>query len=263
MDSLRNDDRGVSEVIGFVLIVSLILTTIGIVFVGGLGGLEDARDFERVNNAERAFDVFANNLQKTARGEAPNRATEISLSAASIEVVDEQLFSVSEDGQTIARQPRPIVFSPDGSQTQITYETGAVIRSDGSGSSVMVREPDFLIDDERMVIRVLDTRGGQQSIAGDTTVLIRTTGASPRLRIVERDDPTDIQIQIESEHTDAWERYLEGELRAAFDETETYCTTDGDVVVCGDPGGNYGEITGTIEPEELYYASISIDVELS
>ena len=78
------DRRGVSETVGFVLVFSLVLLTVGTVLTVGYAGLQDARDAERVNNAERAFDVLANNIEDiTARG-APSRGTEIRLAEASI-----------------------------------------------------------------------------------------------------------------------------------------------------------------------------------
>ena len=82
------DTRGVSEIVGFILVFSLVLGTITLVYASGLSGLDDTRDAERITNAERAFDVLANNFQQMGRGEAPNRATEIKLAEAQLSVRD-------------------------------------------------------------------------------------------------------------------------------------------------------------------------------
>jgi len=68
-----SDERGVSDVVGYVLIFSLIVATVGVVTTVGFSTLEDRQDAERVNNVERAFDVFANNMENVYRDGAPSR----------------------------------------------------------------------------------------------------------------------------------------------------------------------------------------------
>ena len=70
------DGRGVSEVISFVLVFSLIAATVALVYVSGIGGLESTRSSQRVTNAERAFDVLHDNIANIHRRCTPSRATE-------------------------------------------------------------------------------------------------------------------------------------------------------------------------------------------
>jgi len=60
--SLRDDGHGLSDVLGYVLVFSLVVTSVLVVTVGGLSAVENARDAERAQNAERAFDVVATNF---------------------------------------------------------------------------------------------------------------------------------------------------------------------------------------------------------
>ena len=106
---IRNH-RAVSEIIGFVLVFSLILGTITIVYVGGLSGLDDARNAERVNNAERAFDVMANNFQQMGRGDAPNRATEIKLADAQLTTTPNRAVNVNRTGLDSAVGGSPVTI---------------------------------------------------------------------------------------------------------------------------------------------------------
>ena len=78
------DERGVSDVVGFVLVFALVTATVGVVYTTGIQGLTGSRDVERVNNAERAFDVFANNVDDVIRRGAPSRATEVKLADADL-----------------------------------------------------------------------------------------------------------------------------------------------------------------------------------
>jgi hypothetical protein len=90
--------RAVSETLGFVFAFALIVTTTGIVFTVGQGGLQNAQDQERLNNAERAMDVLAQNMNDLNRRSAPSRATEIRLSEASIAYGDPVTFTSRSRG---------------------------------------------------------------------------------------------------------------------------------------------------------------------
>ncbi|MFC6988243.1 hypothetical protein ACFQJD_05030 [Haloplanus sp. GCM10025708] len=122
-------DRAVSDVVGFVLVFSLIITSVGVVTVFGISTLEDARTDERINNAERAFDVLADNFDDIARGGAPSRATEIKLAETSLTLAETVDLSVnaSDEADPYPSEFRPIVFSA-GSETDIVYEG---VRSSG------------------------------------------------------------------------------------------------------------------------------------
>lgn len=215
------DDRGVSEVIGFVLVFSLITMTIAIVFTAGLGGLQDAQQAEQVNNVERAFDVMGDNLAKVQSQQAPSRTTEVKLLDGSIGLQDETTITVrvidketgetktdEETGEKIERTvtSRPIVYS-DGGSRSIVYEGGAIFRTDGE-SSVMLREPRHIRDEERIVLPVVVTDGSQTSLSGGGTVLIAGEGQS--WNVDDYSDATGtVQIEIESPRSDAWARYFD------------------------------------------------------
>jgi len=146
-DSGRTADRGVSEVIGFVLIFSLITLSVGAVYVVGFGGLQDARDAEQLTNVERAFDVLADNIDDIATNDAPNRATEFRLYEADLTVGEPTRFTVTvDDGATQTNysvNSYPIVYEAQASPTTIRYVNGAVIRQDRNGER-FVQEPSFV-----------------------------------------------------------------------------------------------------------------------
>ncbi len=75
-------DRGQTETLGFALIFALMISSVVITFTAGYAGLQDVRDIERTNNAERAFEVFADNIGDITQNSAPSRATEMKLSDA-------------------------------------------------------------------------------------------------------------------------------------------------------------------------------------
>lgn len=210
-----SDDRGVSEVIGFVLVFSLVLGTISIVYVGGFSALSDTRDGEHVNNAERAMDVLADNFQQLGRGEAPQRGTEIKLADAQLTLDERYGVEVDVSGTSYSSRGRPITYH-SGTGTRISYEHGAIIRVDDDGGAVMLREPDFLISDERTVIRHIQLRGGELNHGGSQTVLVRAGLNFRELQYPPAGGDSDVTaetlnvtIQTAPERTGAWLRYME------------------------------------------------------
>ena len=255
---IRNH-RAASEIIGFVLVFSLILGTITMVYVGGLSGLDDARNAERVNNAERAFDVMANNFQQMGRGDAPNRATEIKLADAQLTTSGTRQVSINSSGMSTAAAASPVTIRYDApGDTRIVYENGAVIRVD-DGAAIMRREPDFLFSDGKAVVRFIELRGSNQGIGGTaSTVLVRAERTQSQV-LVNRasSDGVTIEMQTHPDRADVWADYWEEQMEAATGKTVTCERSpidDADTV----------KLTcGKFEVEELIVSRVRVRVTLT
>lgn len=230
-----SDRRGVSETVGFVLVFSLVLLTVGTVFTLGYGGLQDARDAERVNNAERAFDVLANNLEDITDRGAPSRGTEIRLAEASLGTGTPTLLNVSgySGGSQVFSTGNysldPIIYEAEG--TQIRYAGGTVTRIQSDGA-LLLEEPNYVLSDNRAIIPIVQLSVADRSIAGSRTVLVRS---ERRLRevVVDEGGVDELQIDLTTPAVGPWETYLEGEgmdcTRPDGDDGQRLsCTTDGD-----------------------------------
>jgi len=266
------DRRGASEVIGFVLIVSLVLLTTSVVFVSGFNGLEDTRDAERVENAERAFDVLDDNMGDIAYRNAPARATEIKLADANLALTaNTQITIEAQDSgglvlSTTTREVRPIVFTAANEQSKVVYEAGAVFRQ-SRGGAVMNSEPGLVFDQDRTVLTVLETSSDSRTaVGGSSTVLVRgskdvsATDDPERTQLLYTEDDTGasvldtvvIEITTTPERTEAWANYVEEELAENSVPTPTSdpCTTSGATVTC------------EFQPDEVTVATSIIDVEI-
>ena len=249
-------DRAVSEVVGFILVFALVLGTVTLVYVGGFAELEQARLHEQDTNAERAFDVLANNLEEIGRDKAPSRATEVKLSESEVLIGDNRnrRVEVTANNSTAAAQPRPVVYD-SGEGTRVVYENGAVLRQE-DGRAVMVRKPDFVFDERRTVVRYLEPRGGQQSTGGSKTVLVRAERSHSRLLLSETNETgVDVELQFATapERADAWERYLEEELEPIEGSNACAQETVGDAVV----------VACAFETETIQVARTRLVVELA
>jgi hypothetical protein len=279
-------DRGVSEVISFALVFSLIVATVALVYVSGIGGLEATRSGEQVNNAERAFDVLADNIQDIHREGAPSRATEVKLSDAQMEFGDSTRINITirnKAGDNVSVvEYDPIVYSAD-SGTDLTYANGALFREDRSGT-VLNREPSFLLsydsnsDRKTMILPVIQTRtAGPKSLGGQRTVLVRTLLATREVTIAQ-DDPSTaasdpdgdtasefnvtIRVQPPEQRRGVWKDYLNG----LVDDAESGNSATFDVRESSSDACEVIDVSGvkTIEcniaAEDVYSTVTRIDV---
>lgn len=231
-----SDRRGVSETLGFVLVFALVVSTVGIVYTVGYGGLQDARDAERVNNAERAFDVLANNMADIVRRGAPSRGTEIRLAEASIGDGPPTFLNVSgtdASGRNFTSGNYtidPVVYAAE--DTRIRYAGGAVTRIQ-PGGSVMLNEPPAVIEGEQFVFPIVQVSTDGTTVGGSKTVLVRAERRIREPAVIETRSFDTLTVNVSTPAPAAWERYLEGNglsctEAAQFDGlTKLRCTMNG------------------------------------
>jgi len=218
-------DRAQSDVLGFVFVFAIVVATIGLVFTAGFSGLQDVRDVERVNNAERAFEVLWDSIKDMTDRGAPSRATEITLSDASISFGETVRINVSQEGGTFntSQTIDPIVYDGD-TGTEIVYAGGAVLRQQRAGG-IVTHRPGFVLSAERTVIPIVETRRvGSGGIGGDGTVLVRTTTARRDVLYANDDGAVTLWVNITTPRAETWHDYLE-------DQDDVTCepVTDGTV----------------------------------
>lgn len=228
------DNRAVSEVLGYVLVFSLIVFSVSIVYVGGFAELRETRQAEQLDNMNRAFDVLAANLADIHRDGVPSRATELQLSGGTLgfgppiklEVNATEVGNVSNN-VTFSMNPRPIVYSGQG-DTAFVYAAGAVIRTDGE-ASVMRKPPGFRVGTTRTVIPLIVTYPQtDESIGARSTVLVVGTDRSNELDgLFSPSNEVRVEITVDSPRADAWKGYFERQGHTpvdadASDDTITY-----------------------------------------
>lgn len=233
---MLQDRRGQSETIGFVLVFSLIVLTVGVVLTAGYGGLQDARDAERVNNAERAFDVLAENIEDITQRDAPSRGTEIRLSEATLTAGPPTNFNVTglnDDGTQRFSTGNYSVGSVEyrADDTRIRYAGSAVTRIQTDGA-VLVKRPTFVLSEDHVIIPIVQLSVKDTAVAGSKTVLVRS---ERRLRDVLVDDDETLnrlRLNVTTPAPGPWERYLEDEGMSCSregangDRTKLVCTMD-------------------------------------
>lgn len=240
---MREADRGQSELFGYLLIFSVVILTIALVGTTGFVGLNNAQDFQRTTNAEHGFTALANNIDDVVRRGAPSRETEIGLADASLALRNTTTITVTIDNgttETTIIEMHSIVYD-SGSDTTLTYSSGAAVRQDGA-NSVMFREPNFVLTNDTVILPIIATSPtGDGVVGGSTGVGVETRSAGTE--VLAQGDVQSVGIEVTSPHADAWNRYLNS--HAAMD-----CDTpDSETVTCD-----------AITPERAYVTIEHIDV---
>lgn len=217
MSHLETDDRAVSEALSFALVFGLVIGSIAIVYTFGLGGLADARDHERINNAERAFEVLGENLEDIVLEGAPSRSTQIRMADATLSVGDGAYLQISGKDPATGNeyylptyQLRSVSFSAGDSS--VRYVGGAVIRSDAGGNGVMTRDPPFVFDSDRAAIQIVRlSSAGSVAVSGDRVVQVRTERTLRSDRVVERRSFGSVELNVSTSTPEPWHRYFESQ----------------------------------------------------
>lgn len=239
------DRRGVSESLGFIMVFSIVVSMTAIVYMTGFADLQDTRDFEQGNNAQRAFDVLKANVEDINQRGAPSRGTEVKLADAKLGTKDRLPMEVvvAESGNpsnnaTFTPDVEPIVYETQ--DNAIVYTNGAVFRQ-SPGGVVMVEEPEFVLSDDRVIIPIIQTYAGRgpDSVGGSRTVLVRTlndhSDGLPRIMDVPDADSYNVTVRMETPRAEAWESYFDSE---GFD-----CNRSGDDLECWNDGVERAEVT--------------------
>jgi len=232
--STRDDTVAVSEVVGYVIIAGLILTSISIAYVNGYPALQDVRDHERQRSVQSAFSVLDDNLEDISTGGSIKRQTEMNLIGDSLGLDTDRkgwlhvsirnstgdelcnrgcnvsytpvVYENSASGLTSPRAP-----GPSGGQVnvdQIVYESGAVIRDPGEEGSGMSDEPNWVVEDDGVILNIIATRGSGTVIGDGTFSIVAEERSSDSLVEVDPDGGLNVTVTVGTDSPTAWSVYM-------------------------------------------------------
>lgn len=227
------DDRGVSEVVGFVIVFGLIIGSVGILYVSGFGAMNDFREVEQSRNTARALDAMAENFADLARNDGvAGRTSELNLRGGAIQTVeDETNVTVTVSNDTVFDDSIGALTYEHDDRT-FAYHGGGVFRATDAGGFAL-REPSVEcteVDGERRAILSLVV------VRGDEVRVIASGGrkitATKRNTIVETGDKVEITVEDGSTYDEAWNRTLTdaGWTPTATGDVAFECDADHSVV---------------------------------
>ena len=207
---LAEDDRGVSEVIAFILVFVIILGSVGILYMAGFSSLQNTQETEQLMNAERAMESLVANLNDVQRHAGiEERAGELNLRGGTLEVESGMTNVTVNDsnGDEVTNVTDIQALTYSEGDTEISYHGGALFGSAG-GDSVDLRSPAArcAADSAVMTIAVID----RDEVRMTTDGTVEVTAVEQETETYRLDGGNDANVTLEdAAHAQGWQTGLE------------------------------------------------------
>ncbi|MHC1611651.1 MAG: DUF7289 family protein [Candidatus Methanospirareceae archaeon] len=203
--------RGVSEVVGYLLVFSIVVTIVSVIYVSGMPMVERTKENSALQSMKTVFITMQSNINKVAFGQSPVRTMKLNLIKGGIST-NKNAGTITVNGQTI--QFGNIEYTL-GARRMI-YELGAVIESTPGGSIIISDPPIFFTNDSEnahVFISVINVSGDFSAGGGIAEMQICSYNVSSDTHVYNSSDyVTSLNISVTSQYQDAWDRYLKKEF---------------------------------------------------
>ena len=220
-------EKAVSEVLGMVMILSIMMLVIGSILLVGVPMIESGKTRARMDVSTNSFLSMQNDIEEVVRGPiwipnddsgvigpGPSRETQFELMGGMLSVLPNNQEIKVQDSRNITIPPSNITYV--AGEERIIYENGAVIRKYEDGEAMMVSNPLINIyntDSSNITVSIhsislnstLSSSGGE----GKTFVETRLLNYKERLTTNQKY----IIINITSEYPEAWEAFFNTTLK--------------------------------------------------
>lgn len=218
-------DRGVSEVVAFVLVFGIIMGSVAVVYAFGLPAMLSYQESEQVQNAERAYTALAENFNDVLRYDGiVERSSEVTLREGSLSTPQETTTLDidglgDEDGwDSDTVELGALVYSYD--DAIIAYEGGGVFRGEADDDgSVPIRQPKISCTGEQGIVSLVQIDADQPNVF--STEGREITIREDETRTASMDGTLNIEINESAELERGWELALD---RYGWDDGE--CDAD-------------------------------------
>lgn len=249
----RVDDRGVSEVVAFILVFAIILGSVGLLYSTAFGAMTDYQETEQERNAVRAMDALADNFNELLRSNGVNeRSGELSLREGTVStggggtkvnvtigkggnetlgIGDDDRFAGYGDGVTAELGE----FAYSSNDAEVAYEGGGLVRGAESGS-VVLRHPQLRCDPARKTAVI-----SLAAISTDEWSISSSSGQEFTMSVRNRDsavytgvDNVTVSVDDDTAYEGAWKDVLSEDRNWSGDDLAGTCGDfdgDGRVVV--------------------------------
>lgn len=215
--------RAVSEVVGYVIVIGIIITSVGMVYSNAFPLFTDTQDRETFKNAEEFLSVLRGNFDDMTERGIQKRGTEVRLKDSALDIRDGSVENASMEIAGIfdtGAEIEPIAYeTPQG---ELVYENGAVFVESESGAAMM-KDPGWSFTEDSVVMSGVITQHataqGTRRIEGDGIVFVRSRVLREVSKTVQESSHGTVRIDINSPRVEAWEAYF-NQLDSRFDDSE-------------------------------------------
>ncbi|MFC6723185.1 VWA domain-containing protein [Halobium palmae] len=236
-----DDRRGVSEVVGYVLLVGMTAVGVSLIVLAGSAMLADVQGQTTDEATELAVHELEGRFQAlTKPGVDSTEVTFGDRGPREVTVVDNRTgghirVTVEDDG-TYCRATVPLssVRYEDSKGQLVGYEAGGIFIKSSESSSSTVRSPPSLVTDNGTVdVTVINVSGryrGGTAVVRKDAALSRNQSAEIEADLFNSSTsrncrrPDNVTIEVKSDFYDAWAEYLESETGTSAATTDSNST---------------------------------------
>ena len=215
-------ESAVSEVIGFILVFSIVMLAISVIYAVGYPAIQSSKENTQFQNMEQSFMVLQSNINTVAFGQAPVRTLKTSLGGGSLTVYPSEYLT--EEQITVKNGTTGIIWEGtigaieyENNGRSIAYVGGGVWEKYPAGSAIKVSEPRISVHEDNgnktvsVSIINISSENGISSVGGEgaASVRVRSNSLITPSPIITY-PPGDVTITVTSDYyADAWRRYFE------------------------------------------------------
>jgi len=204
--ALIDADNAVSDIVGFMLILSIMIISLAMITLYAHPILDKSKDDIYFSNMEQSFSLLHSDTSDIASGRSTIKTRDLNIANAHMSF-DPDSTNISISFPTGA----PILYSAgrieyDIKDRKVCLENGALLSSYGTGS-IVINEPFIYTDGETTVINLVQLDGPAFSIGGEG--IVRIIQQKNFTESLVYPDPQNLNITINSQYANGWATYLE------------------------------------------------------
>jgi hypothetical protein len=229
----KNNEKAVSETIGFILLLSIVITGIGLVTLYGYPILLEQQQNANIKNMEKNMIVLQNDVKLLAYKGVPYRETSMQIGGGTLQVIrpNPPPFSTLPGGRsnfiiTVGGVPYPpyytglLQFNSTSDIAIIGLQNGAVVTNGFSQEgSTMLSEPRWFLDTNQtggrtLVISIVNITSSNtiSTSSGIRTVQMNISSQDPVDQQLAHLTPVYVQYSDSGEgYTTAWRNYFKNQ----------------------------------------------------
>lgn len=203
----RGKDRGVSEVVGYILTFTVVIATVTVIYTSGMPMVEQTSETAVLQSMKTTFLSLQSTVKKVALDQSPVRTVKFNLikgSLAAKESPDAGWLNVTVDG-THYNQSFGNIEYRIGSK-KVIYENGAVIEHSPGGNIIISNPPIYFTNysgNKNVFISAINVSGEFSAGGGIAEIPLQHDNTHVAIH-----PGVDITVSMTSSYGDAWGRYL-------------------------------------------------------
>ncbi len=202
--ALINADNAVSDIVGFMLIMSIMILSLAMITLYAHPILDKSKDDIYFSNMEQAFTLLHSDTSDIASGRSTIKTRDLNIANAHMSFnPDSTMISISIGGPPIVYFAGSIEY--DIKDRKVCLENGALLSSYGTGS-IVISEPFIYTYENTTVINVVQLDGPAFSIGGEG--IVRITQQKNFTESLVYNNSQNVKITINSQYASGWAHYL-------------------------------------------------------